>query len=206
MSAAQLAFALAAAHTITSAKTSFAKMDYRELSGQSDKIASVGMFEHVGKKNIESYFRVIAQLLTPNGLFLNHAIARPEFDKDAPETYFLQKYVFPGGELIPLSDVIRAAENAGLEPLDIENLRPHYALTCKAWVENLRTNRSSALSHISQRTYRTWMLYLAASALSFEEGGTDLYQVLFARRNARREHMTRSYMYRPEAESRMSSR
>lgn len=189
-----LALGLAMEKAATS-KAYFAKRDYRSLSGEYDKIASVGMFEHVGRKNALTYFRTIANILAPGGLFLNHAIARPEQVKDTPETLFLQRRVFPGGELIRLSDVIRFAEAEGLEPIDVENLRPHYARTCKAWVDGLRRNASQALQYVSEKTYRTWMLYLAASSLSFEQGDTTIYQVLFAKRGATRLHMTREYMY-----------
>jgi cyclopropane-fatty-acyl-phospholipid synthase len=189
-----LAIGLAMEKAATS-KAYFAKRDYRSLSGEYDKIASVGMFEHVGRRNAPVYFRTIANILAPDGLFLNHAIARPEQVQDTPETLFLQRRVFPGGELIRLSDVIRFAEAEGLEPLDVENLRPHYARTCKAWVDGLRRNGTQALRHVSEKTYRTWMLYLAASSLSFEQGDTTIYQVLFAKRGAKRLHTTREYMY-----------
>jgi cyclopropane-fatty-acyl-phospholipid synthase len=128
-------------------------------------------------------------------LFLNHAIARPEQVEDTPETLFLQRRVFPGGELIRLSDVVRFAEAEGLEALDVENLRPHYARTCKAWVDGLRKTGSQAVQYVSENTYRTWMLYLASSSLSFEQGDTTIYQVLFAKREAKRLHMTREYIY-----------
>lgn len=189
-----MAIGLAMEKAATS-KAYFAKRDYHSLSGEFDKIASVGMFEHVGRRNAPTYFRTIANILAPGGLFLNHAIARPEHVKDTPETLFLQRRVFPGGELIRISDVVRFAEAEGLEALDIENLRPHYARTCKAWVQGLRKNGSQALRYVSEKTYRTWMLYLAASSVSFEQGDTTIYQVLFAKRGAKRLHMTREYMY-----------
>ncbi|HEX6545211.1 MAG TPA: class I SAM-dependent methyltransferase [Bryobacteraceae bacterium] len=189
-----LALSLAMEKAVTS-KAYFAKRDYRSLSGEYDKIASVGMFEHVGHKNARQYFRTIATILAPGGLFLNHAIARPEQVEDTPETLFLQRRVFPGGELIRLSDVVRFAEAEGLEALDVENLRPHYARTCKAWVDGLRKTGSQAVQYVSENTYRTWMLYLASSSLSFEQGDTTIYQVLFAKREAKRLHMTREYIY-----------
>jgi cyclopropane-fatty-acyl-phospholipid synthase len=189
-----LAIRLAMENAVTP-KAYFVKRDYRSLSGEYDKIASVGMFEHVGRRNAPVYFRTIANILAPGGLFLNHAIARPEHVKDTPETLFLQRRVFPGGELIRISDVIRFAEAEGLEALDVENLRPHYARTCKAWVDRLRQNGVQAVQYVSETTYRTWMLYLAASSLSFEQGDTTIYQVLFAKRGVKRLHMTREYMY-----------
>jgi cyclopropane-fatty-acyl-phospholipid synthase len=105
--------------------------------------------------------------------------------------------VFPGGELPHLSDVVRLAEKAGFEVLDAENLRPHYALTCRAWVGRLQANASGCLQAVDAERYRTWLLYLAASACSFESGQTDVYQVLLAKRACRgRKHLTRDYMYR----------
>jgi cyclopropane-fatty-acyl-phospholipid synthase len=170
--------------------------DYRRLSGSFDKIASVGMFEHVGRRRLRAYFRKINALLEDNGLFLNHGIVRPEGVMDGPETLFLQQRVFPGGELTHLSTVIREAEGAGFEVLDVENLRPHYALTCRSWVERLQQHAAECHSLVDDRTYRTWLLFLAASAFSFENGATDIYQVLLAKRSAaQKRHLTRSYMY-----------
>jgi len=171
--------------------------DYRDLTGRFDKIASVGMFEHVGRRRLGSYFRKVASLLDTNGLFLNHGIMRPQSVSDDAETLFLGKRVFPGGELAHLSDVVRIAESAGLEVLDVENLRPHYALTCREWVRRLQQNPAACLGCVGNVRYRTWLLYLAASAYSFERGQTDVYQVLMAKRASRqRTHLTRDYIYK----------
>jgi cyclopropane-fatty-acyl-phospholipid synthase len=171
--------------------------DFQQVGGRFDKIASVGMFEHVGRRRLRSYFHHVAELLSEEGLFLNHAIARPQTAHDGPETLFLQRKVFPGGDLLHISDVTRAAEEAGFETLDVENLRPHYALTCRAWVSRLQSAAQECLRLVTQDVYRTWVLYLAACAVSFEEGSTDIYQALFAKRGARQgREMTREYMYR----------
>jgi len=114
------------------ARVSLREADYRDMTGQYDKIASVGMFEHEGRQRLGRYFKRIHSLLRDDGLFLNHGIVRPEGVEDGPETLFLQREVFPGGDLVHLSDVVREAGEAGFEVLDIENLRPHYALTCRA--------------------------------------------------------------------------
>ncbi len=173
-----------------------AEADFQQVRGRFDKIASVGMFEHVGHRRLRSYFLHIAGLLGDEGLFLNHAIARPQFAKDGAETLFLQKYVFPGGELLPIPEVTRAAEEAGFEVLDVENLRPHYALTCRAWVSRLQSSAEECLRIVSQEVYRTWLLYLAASAASFQDARTDIYQTLLAKRSGRqRRALTRAYMY-----------
>src|ERR1035438_1827462 len=170
--------------------------DYRKLVGQFNKITSVGMFEHVGRHRLREYFLKIFSLLEDDGLFLNHGIIRPEGTTDDPETLFLQRKVFPGGELASLSTVIREAGRAGFEILDVENLRPHYALTCRRWVERLQQNVAECLKQVDRETYRTWLLYLAGSALSFEAGATDLCQILMAkRRPSQFRRLTRDYIY-----------
>jgi len=170
--------------------------DFQNMQGTFDKIASVGMFEHVGHRRLRVYFTHVAGLLSEHGLFLNHAIARPEMVGDGPETLFLQKYVFPGGDLLHISEVIRAAEQAGFETLDVENLRPHYALTCRAWVSRLQAAEEECLQVVTPEVYRTWLLYLAGCAVSFEGGNTDIYQALFAKRSAnQRRPLTRDHIY-----------
>jgi cyclopropane-fatty-acyl-phospholipid synthase len=170
--------------------------DYRDVRGSFKKIASVGMFEHVGRRRLPGYFAKAAALLEEDGVFLNHGIIRPQNVEEGPETLFLQRHVFPGGELAHLADVVLAAENAGFEILDIENLRPHYALTCRAWVSRLQSNECVALQIVSPGTFRTWLLYLAASSASFECGDTDIVQILMSKRGSRRlRHLTRSHIY-----------
>ena len=170
--------------------------DYRKLVGRFNKIASVGMFEHVGRHRLRQYFRWVFNLLEDGGLFLNHGIIRPEGTRDGPETLFLQRKVFPGGELATLPTVIRAAERSGFEILDVENLRPHYALTCRRWVDRLQQNATECLKYVDRETYRTWLLYLAGSAVSFDTGRTDLCQILMAKRGREQSRrLTRDYIY-----------
>lgn len=197
LSTQQASFAAnAAARAEIGERIAIQECDYRVLDGRFDKIASVGMFEHVGRRRLRAYFQKIFDLLNDDGLFLNHGIVRPEGVSDSPETLFLQRQVFPGGELAHLSTVIHQAEAAGFEVLDVENLRPHYALTCRRWVERLRQNANECLKLVDNRTYRTWLLYLAGSAFSFENGSTDIYQILMAKRNAtQKRHLTRDYIY-----------
>jgi cyclopropane-fatty-acyl-phospholipid synthase len=171
------------------------KSDFRDVSGRYDKIASVGMFEHVGRKRLRSYFSKVYDLLAPDGLFLNHGIVRPEGIRNGPDTRFLRKYVFPGGELAHLSEVVEIAGKCGFEVLDVEGLRPHYAMTCRRWVERLVENRDRCIEAAGQRTYRIWLLYLSASALSFERAQTDVCQVLMAKRSGTRRRLTREYMF-----------
>lgn len=179
--------------------------DYSDLSGYYDKIASVGMFEHVGRRRARQYFRKMADLLAPDGLFLNHAIARPQGVPSGADSLFVGRYIFPGGELIHLYETIRAAEDAGFEVLDIENLRPHYALTCRLWGQRLTANREAALRLVDEPTFRAWRVWLAGSALSFEEGLSSIYQILLGKRGAPRRRLTRENMYPPAAANHLPS-
>lgn len=155
--------------------------DYRDLSGTFDKIASIGMFEHVGPMRLARYLKKIHSLLATGGRFLNRGIVRPASVGDGVETYFLEKYVFPGGELVHLDDVVREGERAGFEVLSVENVRRHYGLTCRAWVKNLQEQADICKRLVGEFTYRIWLLYLAASAVNFEDAGTSAMQVLFAK-------------------------
>ncbi|HEU5457742.1 MAG TPA: cyclopropane-fatty-acyl-phospholipid synthase family protein [Terracidiphilus sp.] len=157
--------------------------DYRTLENAGlhfDKIASVGMIEHVGLKNLPHYFRIAESLLNPGGVFLNQGIARAAV---APvrEASFIDKYVFPDGRLVTLNEVLHAAEDQGLEVRDVENLREHYAMTLRRWVEGLQAHRDTLLKHVSEETYRIWLLYMAGSSAAFGRGDIAAYQVLFRR-------------------------
>lgn len=185
--------------------------DYRELPAGSmfDKIASVGMVEHVGVDRLPVYFRSLYQVLAPGGLFLNHGIvsvnaARPpgRFDwlerrlwkRDA----FIEQYVFPDGRLGPLDAVIAAAEGAGFETRDVESLREHYATTLRHWVERLIRNSERAIQLSDERTYRTWRLYMTASAHAFATGSINVVQTLLSKPDSRgRSHLplTRADIY-----------
>jgi cyclopropane-fatty-acyl-phospholipid synthase len=171
-------------------------MDYRDLPGTFDKISSVGMFEHVGRGQLEAYFRKVYGLLEPGGLFLNHGITRPAPVRSDAGSMFIARQVFPGGQIVCLADVINTAERAGFEVLDVENLRRHYARTCRIWVERLVANREACLKATDEKTWRIWQVYLAGSAVAFEDGDLGLHQVLFAKRGASdAAPMTRDYMY-----------
>ncbi len=153
--------------------------DYRELEGSFDKIASIGMFEHVGHRRLDRYFRKAFGLLKSGGLFLNRGVVRPQGVSDSPETLFVQNSVFPGGELVHLDDVVRVGERAGFQVVGLRNLSRDYALTCKAWVSNLQERSARCRDLVGDVAYRTWLLYLAASAVGFEDGGTAAAQVVF---------------------------
>ena len=121
--------------------------------------------------------------------------ARSLIGREDVETLFLRRMVFPGTEIPHLEELIRASEEAGFEVLDVENLRPHYALTCRAWVERLRNNEDECVRFAGRETYRTWVLYLAGCALQFETGQMDVCQTLLARRSSPYRRLTRDYMY-----------
>ena len=175
--------------------------DYRDLPGASiyDKVASVGMFEHVGLKNLPTYFATVHRLLKPSGLFLNHGITHDvEGWKKTSSTEFINRYVFPDGQLDTVSNIQRGMERARFEIADVEALRPHYALTLRHWVARLERNHDEALRYVSESTYRVWRLYMAACALEFESGEIGVYQVLASKRavGAARLPLTRAHLYR----------
>jgi cyclopropane-fatty-acyl-phospholipid synthase len=162
-------------------------LDYRDLPGESvyDKVASVGMFEHVGLKNLPVYFSTVHRLLKPRGLFLNHGITHDsEGWEPSVSTEFINRYVFPDGQLDTIGNIQRFMERSKFEIADVEALRPHYAMTLRHWVARLERNRSRALSHVNEATYRVWRLYMAACALQFESGEIGIYQVLANKRTA----------------------
>jgi cyclopropane-fatty-acyl-phospholipid synthase len=174
--------------------------DYRDLPDEPvyDKVASVGMFEHVGLKNLPVYFSTVHRLLKPHGLFLNHGITH---DSDGWQkslsTEFINRYVFPDGQLDNISNIQQLMERARFEIADVEALRPHYALTLRRWVGRLENNHAQALQYVNEATYRVWRLYMAACALEFEAGGVGIYQVLAGKRaeGSLPLPLTRRYMY-----------
>jgi cyclopropane-fatty-acyl-phospholipid synthase len=168
--------------------------DYRDLdaSVQFDKIASIGMFEHVGRLNMPGYFSKVYSLLKPGGLVMNHGITSGGHQNDqlgAGMGDFIEKYIFPGGELLHVSHVLREMAAADLEMLDTENLRPHYARTLWAWSDALEAQLPQASQVLAgtsdaasaQKILRAYRLYLAGSAMSFERGWISLHQILAAR-------------------------
>ena len=161
--------------------------DYRDLEGESvyDKVASVGMFEHVGLKNLPVYFATVRRLLKPSGLFLNHGITHDQegWDKTL-STEFINRFVFPDGQLDTVSNIQRGMERAGFEIADVEALRPHYALTLRRWVAKLEQHHTEALQYVNESTFRIWRLYMAACALEFESGEIGVYQLLASKRSA----------------------
>lgn len=157
--------------------------DYRELGTERfDKIASIGMFEHVGKERFGEYFGSIFAALQPGGLFLNHGIGIPgAAPGDGRAGGFMQRLIFPDGELVSISDGLAFAEAQGFEVRDVENLREHYVKTLRAWVSNLERNHAVASEFVGDQTVRAWLLYMAGSAQGFRSGRLDIYQSLLAR-------------------------
>lgn len=155
--------------------------DYRGLSDQEtfDKIVSVGMVEHVGRSQLQTYFRQVQRLLKPGGVFLNHGIASGEGDGHLGS--FADRYVFPDAEVVPLRQVITAAEEQQWEVRDVESLREHYALTLDHWVRRLEQAHRKAVDLVGETTYRVWRLYLAASAEWFRRGRLNVYQTLLTK-------------------------
>jgi len=165
--------------------------DYRDVrDGPFDAISSIGMFEHVGLRNLGLYFRGMRRLLRPGGRMLNHGISRPARPGSrtrggAPFTpprlarrSFVDRYVFPDGELHEVGNVVSIMQSAGFEVRHLESLREHYALTLRAWVANLERNWKEAVADAGEARARIWRLYMAASALNFEAGRTQVHQVL----------------------------
>ncbi len=166
-------------------KVSVELLDYRDLKGEAeyDKLVSVGMFEHVGLKNLPAYFAIANRMLKPGGLFLNHGITSDEGGwKKCIATEFINRYVFPDGQLENISSVQQLMEDAKFEIHDVEGLRLHYAMTLREWVRRLERNHEEALRHVPESVYRIWRFYMAASAQQFEEGNTGLYQILASKR------------------------
>jgi cyclopropane-fatty-acyl-phospholipid synthase len=151
--------------------------DYRDVTGSFDAVSSIGMFEHVGKDQMGSYFGAVARVLRTGGRFLNHAISTPngaQFDRRS----FTSRYVFPDGELQDVAAVVGAMETVDLEVRDVESLREHYALTLRRWVDNLEANWDTAVSLVGPVRARVWRLYMLGAVVSFEVNDIAVHQVL----------------------------
>jgi cyclopropane-fatty-acyl-phospholipid synthase len=172
--------------------------DYRDLDQAEsfDKLVSIGMFEHVGEKMLPEYFRRAWRLLAPGGAFLNHGIARNVHHPDRGPS-FIAQYVFPDGELVPISTALRAAEDTGWEVRDLESLREHYAMTLRRWVQRLEQHAAEARQTVDEVTYRIWRLYMAGGAHRFRTGWLNLYQTLLVKpeRGSSRLPLTRADWY-----------
>jgi cyclopropane-fatty-acyl-phospholipid synthase len=157
--------------------------DYRDVPEQEpfDKISSVGMFEHVGQRNLPAYFGKIQRLLKPGGLVMNHGITTNSLEEAQLGSGigdFVEEYVFPGGELMHVSTVMAEMTRQGLETWDAECLRPHYARTLWHWVDRLEAQREEARRLVGEKRLRTWLIYMAGSAHAFARGWISIYQLL----------------------------
>ncbi len=171
-------------------------IDYRDVPADRpfDKLVSVGMFEHVGLARLPTYFTKAWNLLKPGGMFLNHGIAsmKAHFNPGGllnrlffRPNGFMQRYVFPDGELVDIHQTLQAAEGVGFEVRDVESLREHYARTLRHWATRLEANRDAALNHVDDATYRVWRIYMAACSHSFATSRINVYQALLSKNAAR---------------------
>jgi cyclopropane-fatty-acyl-phospholipid synthase len=181
------------------------RQDYREIPGEAlyDKIVSVGMYEHVGIANLPLYFGAIARLLRPGGVALNHGITTTDRDGQAqgpPGGEFIDRLVFPGGEVPHVSRVLYEIAGVGLEILDIEDLRPHYPPTLLHWARRLEAQRDKAIAAAGVQRYRIWRMYMPAMAYAFDRGWLSVCQVVAQKNLASGttpRPWTRGYQYQP---------
>ncbi len=154
--------------------------DFRDLpeGARYDKIAAIGVIEHVGIRNYPAFFGRVRAMLNDGGLYLNHGIHHEFHWKRTSQTDFLYKNVFPNGDLSGVTETLTEMERAGWEILDLENLRLHYARTCRHWAERLQARAEEARVSVGERIYRTWLLYLTCASVAFNGGSIGLYQVL----------------------------
>lgn len=179
-------------------------LDYRDLpaDGSFDKVVSVGMFEHVGHANLPEYFRVVCEQLKPGGLAMNHGITARHVDGRPVSRgagKFIGRYVFPHGELPHLSTAIAQMSDQGLEVVDVESLRLHYALTLQHWSRNFEDCLAEAARHVPDKTLRIWRIYLAGCAYGFKRNWMNLHQILAVKPRADGGHslpLTRADLYR----------
>jgi len=162
--------------------------DYATVEGVYDKVASIGILEHVGIKNFPTYFKTVHRSLKPGGLFLHHAITRPGKSHQArgrgkrPEFAALTKYIFPGGELDYIGRTVTNLERFGFEIHDVEGWREHYQRTCRHWHDRLLANMDAAVHEVGSVKARIWLMYLAACSISFERNSVGLHQTLASKR------------------------
>lgn len=158
--------------------------NYESLDGEYDKIASIGMYEHVGIANYPTYFGKLNDLLRDRGILLNHGItrrvkrSRRKFRRMVPEKRLLLKHIFPGSELDHIGNSLKVMEAHGFEIRDVENWREHYALTCRLWHQRLVANKDKAIAQIGSEKYRMWIAYLAGVSFAFNDGALRIYQTV----------------------------
>jgi cyclopropane-fatty-acyl-phospholipid synthase len=176
-------------------RVKFELLDYRDVTGRFDRIASVGMFEHVGQPFYRAYFRKIRDLLADDGVALVHTMAR--LGGPGTTDRFMQKYIFPGGYLPALSEIVAASEQEKLIMADCETWRLHYVHTLRRWYDRYLANRDRIVAMYDEGFYRLWQFYLAASMTLFRDAAMGVYQVQYLRRREATP-LTRDYMFREE--------
>jgi cyclopropane-fatty-acyl-phospholipid synthase len=170
-------------------------MDYRDVPGQFDRVVSIGMFEHLGTSYFETFFHKIHDLLAPDGVSLIHTMGR--MGKPGTTDKFMQKYIFPGGYLPALSEIVTASEKSRLIMSDCEMLRQHYIHTLRAWYYRFKANHNEVVRLADERFYRLYAFYLAASSTMFSDGGMCVYQLQYLR-SRYAAPVTRNYMIEDE--------
>lgn len=181
----------------------FRVQDYRKVGGRFDRIVSIGMFEHVGVPHYGRFFNALAQRLSHDGVALLHTIGR--VDGPGTSNPWVAKYIFPGGYVPALSEILPHIEDAGLIVTDIEVWRLHYAETLKAWRQRFHANLARARDLYDERFCRMWHFYLAASEASFRKGGLVVFQIQLARRQGD-VPLTRDYLYVRESDAAVTRR
>ncbi|HEX8641422.1 MAG TPA: cyclopropane-fatty-acyl-phospholipid synthase family protein [Allosphingosinicella sp.] len=177
-------------------RVKFELMDYRDLTGTFDRIVSVGMFEHVGPPFYRAFFRKCRDLLEPDGVMVLHTMGR--MGKPGTTDAFIQKYIWPGGYIPALSEIVGASEPARLIMADCEALRLHYPPTVLHWYERFKAVKEEVVRRYDERFYRLWLFYLAAGLSMFSDGGMTVYQLQYLRRRDSAP-MTRNYQFEAEA-------
>lgn len=164
---------------------------YEALDGTFDKIASIGMYEHIGPANYPTYFRTLNRLLRDRGILLNHGITRRakssarKFRRIRPENRLIRKYIFPGSELDHIGNTLSVMEACGFEVHDVEGWREHYALTCRHWHDRLVAQRDAAVAEVGIEKYRMWIAYLAGVSVAFHDGSLRIFQVVASKHRAK---------------------
>jgi cyclopropane-fatty-acyl-phospholipid synthase len=155
-------------------------LDYRKVDETGfDAVSAIGLAEHIGRAQMPAYFASLYEKVRPGGRFLNHCITRPKStDKAIDKGGFIDRYVFPDGELTAAGPLATFMQDAGFEVRHLENLREHYAMTCAAWGVNLEANWDEAAAEVGEARARVWQLYLAGSRLNFERDEIELHQIL----------------------------
>ncbi|MDQ4086522.1 MAG: cyclopropane-fatty-acyl-phospholipid synthase family protein [Pseudomonadota bacterium] len=180
----------------------FELLDYRDVTGTFDRIVSVGMFEHVGPPFYREFFRKCRDLLEPDGVMLLHTMGR--MGKPGTTDRFIQKYIWPGGYIPALSEIVSASEPARLIMADCEALRLHYPPTVRHWYERFKAVREEVIRRYDERFYRLWLFYLAAGLSMFSDGGMTVYQLQYLRRRDA-VPITRNFQFEAEARYQLSA-